>query len=409
MTDSAQSLRSLRALFPVLETKAHGKPLIYFDNAATAQVPTVVEQAVADFTRTYRANVNRGVHYLSQKATDAHEAARERIKRFLNAAQSEEIIFTRGTTESINLVAQTWGRQNIRPGDAILLSAIEHHANIVPWQILAQEKDAHLLVIPVDDQGVLDQAAFEELLGKKPKLLALAHVSNALGTINPVKEMIAKAHAHGVPVLLDGAQSIPHIKVDVQDLDCDFLAFSGHKIHAPTGIGVLYGKRTLLEAMPVWQGGGDMIASVTFEKTTYNELPWKFEAGTPHIEGAIGLGAAIDFVESVGLDRIAQREQELLDYITPRLLEIPGLRILGTAPHKVAVLSFVIEGIHPYDTGVLLDQLGIAVRTGHHCAQPVMDRFGVPGTVRASLAFYNTEEEIDALVGGLQRVREMLK
>lgn len=409
MTDSVQSLRSLRALFPVLETKAHGKPLIYFDNAATAQVPTVVQQAVADFTQVYRANVNRGVHYLSQKATDAHEAARERIKRFLNAAQSEEIIFTRGTTESINLVAQTWGRQNIGPGDTILLSAIEHHANIVPWQILIEEKGAHLLVIPVDDQGVLDQVAFEELLGKKPKLLAITHVSNALGTINPVKEMIAKAHAHGIPVLLDGAQSIPHLKVDVQDLDCDFLAFSGHKIHAPTGIGVLYGKRALLEAMPVWQGGGDMISSVTFEKTTYNELPWKFEAGTPYIEGAIGLGAAIEFVESVGLDRIAQREQELLDYITPRLLEIPGLRIIGTAPHKVAVLSFVIDGIHPYDTGVLLDQLGIAVRTGHHCAQPVMDRFGVPGTIRASLAFYNTEEEIDALIGGLKRVREMLK
>jgi len=403
------SMKALRALFPVLEEKVHGKPLIYLDNAATAQVPTVVQQAIADFYTTYRANVNRGVHYLSQKATDAHEAARERVRRFLNAAASEEVIFTSGTTDSINLVAFTWGRQNLSKGDTVLVSAIEHHANIVPWQIVCEEKGASLLVIPVDDRGVLDQTEFDKLLEKGPKLLALTHVSNALGTINPVKEMIAKAKSRGIVTLLDGAQSVPHLKVDVQDLGCDFLAFSGHKIHGPTGIGILYGRRELLESMPVWKGGGDMISTVTFEKTTWNELPWKFEAGTPNIEGGIGLGAAIEFVESVGLDRIAAREHELLEYATPKLLEIPGLRILGTAPEKVAVLSFVIDGVHPYDTGVLLDQLGIAVRTGHHCAQPVMDRYGVPGTIRASLAFYNTEEEIDALVAGLRRVVGMLK
>ncbi len=409
MTDSVQSMKALRALFPVLETKVHGKPLVYLDNAATSQVPVVVQDAIAEFSKSYRANVNRGVHFLSQKATDAHEAARERIKKFLNASASEEIIFTRGTTESVNLVAQTWGRQNLSQGDTILVSAIEHHANIVPWQIVAQEKGASLLVIPVDDRGVLDHVAFESLLGKAPKLLAITHVSNALGTINPVKEMIAKVYAKGIPVLVDAAQSIPHLKVDVQDLDCEFLAFSGHKIHGPTGIGILYGKRALLESMPVWQGGGDMISTVTFEKTTWNELPWKYEAGTPYIEGGIGLGAAIDFVDSIGIERIAAREHELLEYATPRLLAIPGLRIIGTAPEKVAVLSFVLDGIHPYDAGVLLDQLGIAVRTGHHCAQPVMDRFGVPGTIRASLAFYNTEEEIDALVAGLLRIQGMLK
>ena len=409
MTDSVQSMKALRALFPVLETTVHGKPLVYLDNAATSQVPVVVQDAIAEFSKSYRANVNRGVHFLSQKATDAHEAARERIKKFLNAAASEEIIFTRGTTESVNLVAQTWGRQNLSQGDTILVSAIEHHANIVPWQIVAEEKGASLLVIPVDDRGVLDQAAFEALLEKAPKLLAITHVSNALGTINPIKEMIAKAHAKGIPVLVDAAQSIPHLKVDVQDLDCEFLAFSGHKIHGPTGIGILYGKRALLESMPVWQGGGDMISTVTFEKTTWNELPWKYEAGTPYIEGGIGLGAAIDFVDSIGIERIAAREHELLEYATPRLLAVPGLRIIGTAPEKVAVLSFLLDGIHPYDVGVLLDQLGIAVRTGHHCAQPVMDRFGIPGTIRASLAFYNTEEEIDALVAGLLRIQGMLK
>ena len=409
MTDSVQSMKALRALFPVLETTVHGKPLVYLDNAATSQVPVVVQDAIAEFSKSYRANVNRGVHFLSQKATDAHEAARERIKKFLNAAASEEIIFTRGTTESVNLVAQTWGRQNLSQGDTILVSAIEHHANIVPWQIVAEEKGASLLVIPVDDRGVLDQSAFEALLEKAPKLLAITHVSNALGTINPIKEMIAKAHAKGIPVLVDAAQSIPHLKVDVQDLDCEFLAFSGHKIHGPTGIGILYGKRALLESMPVWQGGGDMISTVTFEKTTWNELPWKYEAGTPYIEGGIGLGAAIDFVDSIGIERIAAREHELLEYATPRLLAVPGLRIIGTAPEKVAVLSFLLDGIHPYDVGVLLDQLGIAVRTGHHCAQPVMDRFGIPGTIRASLAFYNTEEEIDALVAGLLRIQGMLK
>lgn len=409
MSEAPLSMKALRALFPVLEEKVHGKPLIYLDNAATAQVPTVVQQAIADFYTTYRANVNRGVHHLSQKATDAHEAARERVRRFLNAAASEEVIFTSGTTDSINLVAFTWGRQNLSQGDTVLVSAIEHHANIVPWQIVCEEKGASLLVIPVDDRGVLDQTEFDKLLEMGPKLLALTHVSNALGTINPVKEMLAKARAKGVVTLLDGAQSVPHLKVDVQDLGCDFLAFSGHKIHGPTGIGILYGKRELLESMPVWKGGGDMISTVTFEKTTWNELPWKFEAGTPNIEGGIGLGAAIEFVESVGLDRIAAREHELLEYATPKLLEIPGLRIIGTAPEKVAVLSFVIDGVHPYDTGVLLDQLGIAVRTGHHCAQPVMDRFGVPGTIRASLAFYNTEEEIDALVAGLRRIVGMLR
>ncbi len=399
----------LRQHFPVLDIKANGKPLVYLDNAATAQAPTEVLQALDNFYTTYRANVNRGVHFLSQKATDAHEGAREKVRRFLNAAHPEEIIFTRSTTESINLVAQTWGRQHISAGDTILVSAIEHHANIVPWQILCQEKNAQLLVIPVDERGVLDQTAFTGLLARRPKLLALTHVSNVLGTINPVKKMIAAAHAAGIPVLLDAAQSAPHLKLDVQMLDCDFLAFSGHKLHGPTGIGVLYGKRDLLNAMPVWQGGGDMISNVTFEKTTYNDLPWKYEAGTPNIEGAIGLGAAIDFIEAIGLDNIAARERELLAYATPRLQKIPGLRLFGEAPEKVAVLSFVIDGIHHYDAGVLLDQLGIAVRTGHHCAQPVMDRYGVTGTIRASLAFYNTETEIDALIAGLRRIQEMLK
>jgi cysteine desulfurase/selenocysteine lyase len=355
----------------------------------------------------YYSNIHRGVHWLSVKSTEAYEAARQKVQRFLNAAESREIVFVRGTTEAVNLVAQTFGRQRLAAGDEVLISALEHHSNIVPWQILCEQAGAVLKVAPIDDRGEVDLAAFERLLGPGTRLVSVAHVSNALGTVNPVKQMAAMAHERGVPIMIDGAQAVPHLAVDVRELDCDFYAFSAHKVYGPSGVGVLYGKARHLEAMPPYQGGGDMIASVTFEKTTYNVIPYKFEAGTPNIAGVIGLGAALDYVNALGMAGITAHEDELLAYGTEALLPVKGLRLIGTARHKAGVLSFVLDGIHPHDIGTVLDYEGIAVRTGHHCAQPVMDRFAVPATARASLACFNTREELDALVRGLHRVKEV--
>jgi cysteine desulfurase/selenocysteine lyase len=397
----------IRKDFPILHQEVHGKPLVYLDNAATSQKPQAVLDALAGYYAMDNANVHRGVHRLSERATEAYEGARGRIQRYLNAAHSREIIFVRGATEGINLVAQTYGRRAVGRGDEIVITALEHHSNIVPWQMLCEEKGAVLRVVPIDDAGAVDLAAYEPLLGERTRLVAVAHVSNALGTIVPVKPMIDAAHRRGIPVLVDGAQAAPHLRVDVQALDCDFYTFSGHKTYGPTGIGVLYGKTALLEQMPPFQGGGDMIKSVSFEKTVYNDLPYKFEAGTPHIAGAIGLGVALEYLEGLGLDHVAAYEHELLAYGTERLVRIPGLRLIGTAQEKAGVLSFVVEGIHPHDVGTILDREGIAVRTGHHCAMPVMARFEIAATTRASLAFYNTREEIDALAGALARVREI--
>ena len=397
----------VRADFPILNLQVHGKPLVYLDNAATTQKPQAVIDALTRYYTSQNANIHRGVHALSEVATEEYENARVKIQRFIHAAGPAEIVFVRGTTEGINLVAQTYGRVHIGAGDEVIISALEHHSNIVPWQILCGQQGARLRIIPVNDAGELLLDEFEKLLGPKTRLVAIAHISNALGTINPVRKMIEMAHRSNVPVLVDGAQAAPHLAVDVQALDCDFYTFSGHKIYGPTGIGVLYGKRELLEAMPPWQGGGDMISSVTFEKTLYNKLPYKFEAGTPHVEGVIGLGAAIDYVESIGLDRIAAHEDELLAYATQALSSIPGLRLIGTAKSKAAVVSFVMENVHPHDIGTILDQEGIAIRTGHHCAQPLMQRFGVDATARASFAFYNIKEEVDALVQGINKVREV--
>ncbi len=401
-------VEKVRADFPILRERVHGRPLVYLDNAATSQKPDAVIQAIANYYLYDNANIHRGVHLLSQRATDAYEAARSAAQRFIRARKASEIIFVRGTTEAINLVVQTYGRQHVGRGDEVVITAMEHHSNIVPWQMLCDEKGAKLHVAPINDRGELLLDEYEKLLGPSTRIAAIAHVSNALGTINPVKEMIRMAHARGVPVLVDGAQAVPHMRVDVQDLDCDFYAFSAHKMYGPTGIGVLYGKSELLETMPPWQGGGDMISSVTFEKTTYNKVPHKFEAGTPDIAGVIGMGAAIAYMESVGADAIGAHEHELLLYGTERLEATPGVRLIGTAEKKASVLSFVLENIHPHDIGTILDQEGIAVRTGHHCAQPVMDFFCIPATVRASLAVYNTKEEIDALVNGIERVKEML-
>jgi cysteine desulfurase/selenocysteine lyase len=397
----------IREDFPVLKQTIHGKPLVYLDSAATAQKPYAVIDAIRKFHEVDCANIHRGVHELSQRSTAAYEAARGKAKRFINARSKTEMIFVRGTTEGINLVAAAWGRKNVKAGDEIVISAMEHHSNIVPWQMLAEEKDARLRVIPMNDRGELLLGEYEKLLGPRTRLVAFTHVSNALGTINPARQMVEMAHRAGALALVDGAQAVPHMKVDVQALDADFYAFSGHKLIGPTGIGFLYGKSKLLDAMPPYQGGGDMIRTVTFEKTTYNELPYKFEAGTPNIAGGIGLGAAIDYVNHIGIDRITAYEHELLEYGTEALSRIPGLRIIGTAQQKAAVLSFVIEGIHPHDIGTVLDRQGIAVRTGHHCAQPVMDWFHVPATTRASLAFYNTFREIDALAAGLSKVKEV--
>jgi cysteine desulfurase/selenocysteine lyase len=398
-----------RADFPILESRIHGKPLIYLDNAATTQKPQVVIDAEARYYREENANVHRGVHVLSQRATDAFEGARIKVQRFINAARSDEIVFVRGTTEAINLVAQSYGRPRLREGDEIVISALEHHSNIVPWQMVCQQTGALLRVIPVSDDGELDIDAYEKLLSERTRLVALAHVSNALGTINPVRAMIAKAHALGVPVLLDGAQAIAHLPVDVQALGCDFYAFSGHKIYAPMGIGVLYGKALLLEEMPPYQGGGDMIRTVAFEHTEYNVLPYKFEAGTPNVAGAIGLGAALDYLSRIGLETIAAYEHEVLDYATRVIADIPGVRLIGTAKDKTAILSFLVEGVHAHDIGTILDRQGIAIRAGHHCAMPLMQRFGVAATARASFALYNTQEEADALAAGLQRTVELFK
>jgi cysteine desulfurase/selenocysteine lyase len=398
-----------RAEFPILGQQVHGRPLVYLDNAASSQKPAAVIAAEREVYERYYANVHRGVHTLSMRSTDAYEGARGKIQRFVNAASPKEIVLTRGTTESINLVAQTWGRAQVGPGDEVLITGLEHHSNIVPWQMLCEEKGARLRVATLADDGAVRLDEFESLLSPRTKLLAVAHVSNALGTLNPVRRMIEKAHARGAVVLIDGAQAVPHLPVDVRALDCDFYAFSSHKMYGPSGVGVLYGKKALLEAMPPWQGGGDMILSVTFEKTTYNELPYKFEAGTPNIAGVIGLGAAVDWLTGVGLDRVAAHEHDLLLYGTQALLEVPGLRLVGTAAEKAAVLSFVIEGVHPHDIGTVLDYEGIAVRTGHHCAQPVMDRYCIPATTRASFALYNTRGEVDALVKGLHKAVETFR
>ncbi len=398
-------VRKIREDFPLLKQKVHGKPLVYLDNAATSQKPQAVIDALLRFYTQDCSNVHRGVHLLSERATQAYEDARTKVQWFLNAADPREIVYVRGATEGINLVAQTFGRQHVQAGDEILITALEHHSNIVPWQILCQEKGACLRVAPINDRGELILEEFEKLLGDRTRLVGVAHVSNALGTINPIKQIVAMAHARGIPVLVDGAQAAPHLKVDLRELDCDFYVLSGHKLFGPTGIGALYGKARWLESMPPYQGGGDMILSVTFEKTTYNHIPHRFEAGTPNIAGAIGWGAALDYLTFVGMENIASYEHALLAYATEALSQIPGVRLIGTAREKAGVLSFTLEGVHPHDVGTLLDRQGIAVRTGHHCAQPVMERFGVPATVRASLAFYNTKQDINALVEGLERVR----
>ncbi|MFL6619116.1 MAG: SufS family cysteine desulfurase [Povalibacter sp.] len=399
---------AIRRDFPILHQTVNGKPLVYLDNAASSQRPQQVIDAISHYYEHDHANVHRGVHTLSQRATDAYEGSRDVIRRFINARDTKEVIFVRGTTEAVNLVAQTFVRPKVKAGDEILISGLEHHANIVPWQLLCEQTGAVLKVIPITPAGEVDFTAFEKLIGPQTKILALAHVSNALGTVVPVEKFIAVARKHGVPVLLDGAQAVPHGKVDVRALDCDFYCFSSHKMLGPTGIGVLYGREAILQAMPPWQGGGDMILSVSFEKTTYNQLPWKFEAGTPHISGAVGLAAAIRYLESVGMDRIAQHEHALLEYATDRLQQIEGLRIIGTAANKAAVISFVLEGIHPHDIGTILDTEGVAIRTGHHCAMPVMDFFCVPATARASMAFYNTFDEIDRLVAAVEHTQRIL-
>jgi cysteine desulfurase/selenocysteine lyase len=398
---------SIRKDFPILSTTVYGKPLIYLDNAATTQKPLQVTQKITDGYLLHNANVHRGVHFLSQDATDAHESARRRVQQFINAASSEEVIFTRGTTESINLVASSFGDAFLSEGDEIVVSEMEHHSNIVPWQLLRQRKHIEIKVAKINDRGELDMDYFKSLLTPHTKLVSIAHVSNVLGTINPVAEIIAYAHSLNIPVLVDGAQSIPHIAVDVQALDADFLVFSGHKIYGPTGIGVLYGKKKYLDQMPPYQGGGEMIASVSFEKTTFNELPYKFEAGTPDFIGSVALAEALDYVTAIGLNAIADYEHELLTYATEKFQQIPGMRIFGQAAAKSSVLSFLVEGIHHYDMGLLLDKQGIAVRTGHHCAEPLMHRMGIEGTVRASFSFYNTFDEIDRLVSGIQRVVQM--
>jgi cysteine desulfurase/selenocysteine lyase len=406
---SALDVEAVRRDFPILKKKVRGKPLVYLDNAATTQKPKQMLDALTRFYVDTCANIHRGLHQLSEHATREYEEAREKVRRFLNAPEAREIIFVRGATEAVNLVAYSWGRGTLQPGDEVLITGMEHHANIVPWQVLCQEKGAKLRVAPISDAGELLLEEFEKRLGPRTRLVAVAHVSNALGTVNPVRRIVEMAHRQKTPVLVDGAQAAPHLRIDVQALGCDFYTFSGHKLYGPTGVGALYGKARLLERMPPYQCGGDMIRSVTFEETTFNTIPYKFEAGTPNIAGAIGLGAAIDYVEGIGLERIAAHEHDLLAYATRRLAEIPGLRIIGTAPEKAAVISFVLDGIHAHDIGTILDREGIAVRAGHHCAQPVMARFGVPATTRASFAFYNTRQEVDALVAGIHKVQEVFR
>jgi cysteine desulfurase / selenocysteine lyase len=400
-------VEKLRRDFPILEQRVHGKPLVYLDNAATSQKPQAVIDAISRYYEQENSNIHRGVHFLSERATEEYEAARNSVQEFIHAPNPHEVIFVRGTTEAINLVAQTYGRAHVGAGDEVLITAMEHHSNIVPWQMLCDEKHAKLRVAPINDSGELLLDEFANLLGPRTKLVAAAHVSNALGTVNPVRQMIEMAHGRNIPILIDGAQAVPHCAVDVQELDCDFYAFSGHKMYGPTGIGILYGKSAFLEEMPPYQGGGDMIASVSFEKTIYNRLPYKFEAGTPHISGGIGLGTAVEYLNGIGMNAIAAHEHGLLTYATDAVAEIPGVRVVGTAKEKAGVLSFVMEGIHPHDIGTVLDQEGIAIRTGHHCAQPIMTRFGIDATARASFALYNTREEVDALVRGIHKVREV--
>ena len=403
----AYDVEAIRADFPILAERPYGKPLVYLDNAASAQKP---RQAIDRLTHAYEheyANVHRGLHYLANAATEAYEAAREKVARFLNAGSTHEIIFVRGTTEGINLVAQTYARSAVRPGDEILITGMEHHSNIVPWQLLAEQTGAVLRVAPLTDAGELDVAAFEQLLSDRTRLVSVVHLSNALGTVNPIRRLADLAHRRGAPILIDGAQSAPHLAVDVQALDCDFFAFSGHKLFGPTGIGVLYGREALLDRMPPWQGGGDMISSVSFERSTWAGLPAKFEAGTPHIAGAIGLGAAIDWLSNVGLAVVAAHEDALLRYATAEVARIPGVRLIGAAPERASILSFALDGVHPHDVGQVLDLEGIAIRAGHHCAQPVMRRYGVAATARASFAVYNTVAEVDALVAGLVKVKQV--
>ena len=401
------NVNKIRNDFPILKQQVNGCPLVYLDNGATSQKPQSVIDAIVNYYSTTNSNVHRGVHTMSQQATDGYEGARAKVRQFINASDEREIIFTRNTTEGINLVAHSYGRQNIGPGDDIIVSNMEHHSNIVPWQMLCEETGANLRVVPIDDAGELLMDEYEKMLSSRTKLVSITHVSNALGTILPAAQIARMAHAHGAPILFDGAQAVPHMPVDVQELDCDFYVFSGHKLFGPTGIGILYGKAEYLEAMPPFLGGGEMIKSVTFEKTIYNDLPYKFEGGTPDIAGAIGLGAAIDYVNDLGFDQITAHEDELLRYGTDALSTIEGLKIIGTAEHKAGILSFVMDLAHPHDIGTILDEQGIAVRTGHHCAQPVMQRFQIPATARASLAFYNTKEDIDALVKGIDRVIEV--
>ena len=402
-------VEAVRREFPILRETVHGKPLVYLDSAASAQKPQAVIDAEREVYERSYSNIHRGVHHLSMLATDAYEKARAKVQRFLGAPSSREIVLLRGATEAVNLVAQSYGRRHVGAGDEVLVTGLEHHSNIVPWQMLCEERGAVLRVAPIDDAGEVDMAAFERLLSPRTRIASFAHVSNALGTINPVRRMTELVHAAGAVAMIDGAQAAPHLAVDVRALGCDFYAFSGHKVYGPSGTGALFGRAALLEAMPPWQGGGDMIASVTFEKTTWNELPYKFEAGTPNIAGGIALGAAVDWVDRVGLEAIAAHEDDLLRYGTGLLQAIPGLRIVGTAREKAGVLSFVLDGIHPHDVGTILDYEGIAVRTGHHCAQPVMDRYGIPATTRASLAAFNTRAELDALARGIRKVQEMFR
>ena len=397
----------VRRDFPILDQRVHDHPLVYLDNAATSQKPLAVIDAVSRYYLRDNANIHRGVHELSQRATRSYEEAREKIRRFVNAASDREIVYVGGTTGAINLVAQSYGRSRVGKGDEIVLTTMEHHSNIVPWQILAEEKGAHLKIAPVDDRGELILEDLEKLLGERTRIVAMVHLSNSLGTVNPVREVIRMAHARGIPVLLDGAQAAAHLRIDVQELDCDFYAFSGHKMYGPTGIGILYGKEKLLEAMPPYQSGGDMISSVSFEKTRYNRLPFKFEAGTPNIAGVIGLAAAVDYLEEIGIEAAAAHENELLAYATEAVSQIPRLRIVGTAPEKAGILSFVIEGVHPHDIGTILDEQGVAIRAGHHCTQPLMERYGIPATARASFAMYNTRQDVDALIAGIHKVLEV--
>lgn len=406
---SALDVERIRKDFPILNLQVNSKPLVYLDNAASSQMPQQVIDRLVRYQTTQHANIHRAVHYLSETATHEYEVARRTLQKFINAKEDREVIFTSGTTEAINLVMHGYGRKFIKAGDEIILTTLEHHSNIVPWQMLCEETGAKIRVVPINDAGELDIAVYQSLFNERTKFVGVVHISNALGTINPVKEMIAFAHARGVPVLVDGAQAAPHLKVDVQDLDCDFYAYSGHKLCGPTGIGMLYGKAKILESMQPYKGGGDMILSVTFEKTTYNTIPFKFEAGTPPIAAAIGLGAAIDYLNSIGMENIAAHEHALLEYATAQINNMPGVRIIGTAKNKASVISFAIDGVHPHDIGSILNQEGVAIRTGHHCAQPVMNRYRVPATSRASFAFYNTMQEVDALIAAIKTVQEIFK